>query len=96
VGCVAGQGKVQLVLVAKLPQLFHGVAADTQNPCSQLVQFFFGITELVRLARSTGSVRFGEKEKHNCLARESVQCDRRPGVARQGKGRRLISDLEHE
>ena len=67
VGGVARQGKIQLVLVAKLLQLFHRVTAYTQNPCSQLVQFFFGVTELVRLARSTRGVGFGEKEKNQVL-----------------------------
>ena len=82
VGSIARQGKVQLVLVTKLLQLFHGIAAYTQNPCPELVQFFFGVTELVRLARSTGRVGFGEKEKDESLALESVQRNLVPGVGR--------------
>ena len=82
VGSVTRQGKVQLVLVAKLLQLFHAVTTYPQNPCPELVQFFFGVTELVRLARSTGGIRLGEKEKNNGLALEGVQRNFPPGVVR--------------
>ena len=81
-GSITRQGKVQLVLVTKLLQLFHGIATDTQNSCPELVQFFFGITELVRLARSTGGVGFGEKEKDESLALEGIQRSLVPRVGR--------------
>jgi hypothetical protein len=96
VGGIAGQGKVQLVLVAKLLQLFHGIATYPQNLCPELVQFFFGVTELVRLARSTGGVGFGEKEKNNSLALESLQRDFLRGVAGQRKVWGLVTNIKHD
>jgi hypothetical protein len=92
---IAHQGKVQLVFVAELLQLLHGIAAYPKNLGPKLVQFFFGVTELVRLARSTGGVRLGKKVKDEILALESIQRDLFPGIGGQGKSRSLIADLEH-
>jgi len=58
---VACQRKIQPVLVAELLKFLNRVTANTQNFGSQLVQFFFGVTELVRLAGSTRSVGLGEE-----------------------------------
>lgn len=59
---IAGQGKIELVFIPKLLQLGYSITTYSQNLGSEFIQFFFGITELVRLARSTGSIRLG-KEK---------------------------------
>ena len=79
---ITRQRKIQFVLVAELLQLSYGISTDTENSCPELVQFFFGITELVRLASSTGGVRFTEKEEDDNLALESVQRNLIPGVGR--------------
>jgi len=61
VGGVAGQGEIQLVLGLELLKRFDAVATHPQDSCAQLVQFFFGVTELVRLTGSTRGVGFGEE-----------------------------------
>jgi len=63
-------------------QLSNFIAAYAQNLGPELVQFFFGVTELVRLARSTGSIGFGKKEKNHSLALKIVQRNFFPGVSR--------------
>ena len=58
---VARQRKVQPVFVAEFLKFFDRVPTYPQNFRAQLVQFFFGVTELVRLAGSTRSVGLGEE-----------------------------------
>ena len=93
---VTRKGKIQFVLIAELLQLFYGISTDTENSCAELVQFFFGITELVRLARSTRGIRFGEKEKDKGTTLERVQRNSPARIVRQGKARSVITHLEHK
>lgn len=55
---IAHEWKIQLILVPKLRKQFRGVCTHSHDFHSQLVQLFFGITKLVSLSRSAGSVRF--------------------------------------
>src|SRR5205807_2175062 len=61
---VAEQREIQLVLVAELLELLHRVAAHPDHSRPELFQFFFGVTELVRLAGSTRRVGLGKEVEH--------------------------------
>jgi hypothetical protein len=54
----------------KFPEFVNGVATDAEHRSVQSIQFFFGVTELVRLAGSTRSIRFGEEIEDERLALE--------------------------
>jgi hypothetical protein len=82
-GSIARQRKVQLVLVAELLQHFDGVTTGSQDDRVEFVQFFFGVTELVRLAGSTRGIGFGKEEKDDVLPFEITQTDFVAGVRRQ-------------
>jgi len=73
VGRVAGQGEVQLVLGLELLKRLDAVAAQPKNLRPQLVQFFFGITELVCLAGSTRGIGFGKEIEDQGVALEILQ-----------------------
>jgi len=83
VGSIARQRKVQLVLVAELLQDFDGVPTGSQDDRIELVQFIFGVTELVCLAGSTGGIGFGKEEKNDALPFEITQTDLIAGVRRK-------------
>jgi hypothetical protein len=76
--------------------LLDGIAADSQNLCPEFIQFFFGVTELVRLARSTGRVGLGEKEENDCRSLEIVEADLAAGIRSQGEMRSFVADFEHD
>jgi hypothetical protein len=65
---VTDQRKIQFVLVAEIPQLFHRVSAHPHYVRLEFFQFFFGVPELVRLAGSTWSIRLGEEVQHQLFA----------------------------
>jgi hypothetical protein len=60
-----------------------------------MVQFFIGVTELVRLAGSTGSIGLGEEIKYQPLPLETLEGNLLTRVGRQGKIRRLVSNIQH-
>jgi len=82
VGSVAGQGKVQPVLVSELLEFLNGIPTHAEYLCAQLVQFFLGVTELVRLAGSTGRVSLGKEEENETVPLEGVQSDLVAGIRR--------------
>ena len=90
---VPRQRKIQLILVAKTGKLFHGVAAHPQNSRVEFIQFFFGVTELVRLARSTGGVSLGEKIKDEDLPLKIFQIYFVSSVGRQREFRCLVANV---
>jgi hypothetical protein len=80
VGSVTRQGEVQPVLVPEFLKLFHAIPTHAQNRCTQLVQFFFGVTELVRLAGSTRGVGLGKEKENHPFPFEGIQSDLIAGV----------------
>jgi hypothetical protein len=96
VGSVAAQGEVQLVFVAELLQLQNGVSADSQNLCTEFVQFFFGVTELVRLAGSTGGVGLGKEKQNDGRSLEVIEPDLAAGIRIQRETRSFVAHLEHD
>ena len=58
---IACEWKVQLILVPKFRQHFRGVRTHSEDFRAQLVQFLFGVTKLVSLSRSAGSIRLWEE-----------------------------------
>jgi len=80
VGSVTGQGEVQPVLVPEFPKLFNAIPTHAQNYCAELVQFFFGVTELVRLAGSTRGVGFGKEIENYPFPLKAIQRDLIAGV----------------
>jgi hypothetical protein len=95
VGRVASEREIQLVLVVKLLQILNRIAAHAEHRGLELVQFFFGVTELVRLARSTGSVGLGEEVENQLFAFEILQAYLLPGVGGQRKVRGLVTYAQH-
>lgn len=90
---VPGQGKIQLILVTETAKLFHSVAAQSQNSRIDFIQFFFGVTELVRLAGSTGGVGLGEKIKYEGLPLKILQIYLFSGIGRQREIRRFVTNI---
>jgi hypothetical protein len=76
-------------------QHFDGVPTGSQDDRIELVQFIFGVTELVRLAGSTGGIGFGKEEKNDVLPFETTQTDLIAGVRRERKLWRRITNFEH-
>ena len=92
---VSGQREVQLVLVVEFIQLLDGIAAHSENACAKFFQFFSGIPELVRLARSTRSVRLGEEIEHERPAAEILKAHFLSRVGGQAEIRRLVANVGH-
>src|SRR5437773_4611084 len=72
-GGVAGQGKIQLVFVAKARELFRRIGAQPDHLCSELFEFLARVPKLGRLGRSTRRVRFGAKVEDQFLPPEIFQ-----------------------
>ena len=53
---IGKQRKIELVLIAEFLQGFHAVCTHTCHAGARFFQFFFSITELVRLAGSAGRI----------------------------------------
>jgi len=96
VGCIAGEREIQFVLVVKLLEFFDRVPAHPQNLHLYLIQFFFGVTELVRLAGSPGSIGLGKEIEHQRLALEILETHLITRLRWQGKIRSFVTDVKHE
>jgi hypothetical protein len=67
---VAEQREIELVLVREFLQSLHRVGAGSENGDTELVELLFCVAKLGRFDRSTGSIRFREKEEENAAAFE--------------------------
>lgn len=77
---VAGEREIQFKLVAELCQLFRRVGAYANNPSSELVQVFLGITKLVSLTCSTWRISLWKEVKDQGVPFEVTQLDRLASV----------------
>jgi hypothetical protein len=62
----------------------------------QFVQFFFGVTELVRLARSTWRIGFGKEIEDQRLPPKILKIYFLARLRRQSKIGRFIANVKHD
>jgi hypothetical protein len=93
---IAEQREIQFVLVAEVLQGLHRIGAGSENGDTELVELLFCVTKLGRFDRSTGGVRFGEKEEQDAAALEILQRELLAAVGGEGEFGSFVADFEHE
>ncbi len=90
------QREIQFVLVSELRQSRYRVATDPHDARIQFVQFFFGVTELVRLAGSTRRIGLGEKIENQIPVAQILQAHLDTAVGRQSKAGCFVTRIQHQ
>lgn len=90
---VPGEREIERIFVVKFLEIVNGVTAHPEDDRSKMVQFFFGVTELVRLAGSAGGISFGKEIEDKCFPTKITEGDFFSRVGGQRKIRRLVSNI---
>jgi hypothetical protein len=93
---IAEQREIQFVLVAEVLQRLHRVGAGSEDGDTELVELLFCVAKLGRFDRSTGGVRFGEKEKQDAAAFKILKRELFAAVGGEGEFGGFVADFEHE
>jgi len=93
---IAEQWEIEFVLVAEVLEGLHRVGAGSENGDAELVELLFCVTKLGRFDRSTGSIRFREKEEQDATALEVFERELFTAVGGESEFGSFVADFEHE
>ena len=93
---IAEQREIEFVLVAEALQCLHGVGTGSKDRDTQLVELLFCVAKLGRFERSTGSIRFGEKEEQDAAALEVFERELFAAVGGECEFGCFVADFEHD